>query len=356
MAGDTLKKWLIPLTALGLSALLSGCFLLPREADAPALPLVTPFAGAEYATAAVSRGDVALEAKVSFTYSPTRREDLRFVVPDRPYGAVFVSAGDEVKAGDLLAQLDTGAEEAAVKATEAELSRLRIRLKAARQGLAIALEEEGLMGGWSTASSDARRSDVDYYTSAIAIREAQLAQQTEALESLRLYAPMDGTVTYAKAINESSRSGRSETVVTVTDTGSAVFVARTADWALFPEGESFLVETQDGEYLCVARDPALFGLSAELLDGGQKNVCLELLDEEVPEGSVRGEVRLTLDRREDVLLLPERAVFTAGGQSYVYYEDATGLKSALEVQCGLRNGSYVEIVSGLEEGEYVIVG
>ena len=80
------------------------------------------------------------------------------------------------------------------------------------------------------------------------------------------------------------------------------------------------------------------------------------MDEEVPEGSVRGEVRLTLDRREDVLLLPERAVFTGGEQSYVYQEDATGLKSALEVQCGLRGGSYIEIVSGLEEGEYVIVG
>ena len=356
MAGDRLKKWLIPLTALGLSALLSGCFLLPREAEAPALPLVTPFAGAEYSTAAVTRGDVALEVKVGFTYSPTRREDLRFSVPDRPYGAVYVSAGDEVRAGDLLAELDTTAEEAAVKDTEAELSRLRIRLAAAQRGLEIALEEEALLGGYSTVSSDARRSDVDYCTSAIAIRERQLAEQTEALESLRLCAPMDGTVTYAKTINESSRSGRSETVVTVTDSSSAVFVARTADWALFPEGESFLVETQDGEYLCVARDPALFGLSAELLSGDQKNVCLELLDEEVPEGSVRGEVRLTLDRREDVLHLPERAVFTVGEKSYVYHEDATGLKSALEVQCGLRGGSYVEIVSGLEEGEYVIVG
>ena len=355
-AGDDLKKWFLPLAALGLSALLGGCFLLPREAAAPERPLVTPFAGAEYASAVVSRGDLLLEAKVSFTYSPTRREDLRFPVPERRYGAVYVSVGDEVKAGDLLAELDTSAEAAAVRDTEAELTRLRIRLETAEKGLEIALEEEALMGGYSTVSSDARRSDIDYCTSAIAIREKQLREETEALEALRLYAPMDGTVTYAKAVNENSRSGRTDTVVTVTDAGSAVFVARTGDWALFPEGESFLVSAQGAEYLCISRDPALFGLSSELLPGEQKNVCLELLDEEVPEGSVRGEVRIPLDRRENVLLLPERAVFTVGEQYYVYHEDAAGLKSAIEIECGLTDGNCIEIISGLEEGEHVIMG
>jgi macrolide-specific efflux system membrane fusion protein len=347
---------LIALAALLLAATLSGCFLLPEETQAPELPLVTPFAGAEYSTVAVSRGDILLEARVSFTFSPTRREELRFSVPDRRYGAVYVSQGDEVQKGQLLAELDTQAEKAALEATEAELTRLNIRLESARTALEIALEEEALQGGFSTVSSDARRADVEYCLSAIAIREKQREEQRAALESLRLYAPMDGTVTYAKNVSENSRSGRSDTVVTVTDSGSAVFTARTGDWALFPEGETVVVTAQETEYLCVVRDPALFGLNAELLPGDQKNVCLELLDEEAPADAVRGEVRIPLDRRENVLLLPERAVFTVGEKSYVYFEDASGLKSALEIQCGLTDGSSIEIVSGLEEGDHVIVG
>ena len=46
-----LKRLLAPACALLMAALLSGCFLLPKEADPPELPLVTPFSGAEYTTA-----------------------------------------------------------------------------------------------------------------------------------------------------------------------------------------------------------------------------------------------------------------------------------------------------------------
>ena len=51
-----LKRLLAPVSALLMAALLSGCFLLPKEADPPELPLVTPFSGAEYTTAVVTRG------------------------------------------------------------------------------------------------------------------------------------------------------------------------------------------------------------------------------------------------------------------------------------------------------------
>ena len=53
-----LKRLLAPACALLMAALLSGCFLLPKEADPPELPLVTPFSGAEYTTAVVTRGDL----------------------------------------------------------------------------------------------------------------------------------------------------------------------------------------------------------------------------------------------------------------------------------------------------------
>ena len=350
-----LKRLLAPATAFLMAVLLSGCFLLPKEAEPPELPLVTPFSGAEYTTSVVTRGDLISAAKVTFIFSPTRREELRFGVMGRSYGAIYVTAGTQVEKGQLLAELESSAEQEAIHATEKELEKLNIRLETARTALELALEEEQLRGGGSTVVSDARQADIDYYEAAIAIQQQKLEEERAELEALRLYAPMDGTVTYVKTIDQSSRSGKADTVVTVTDTASGVFTTLTDQWALFPEGETFVVNTEAGEFLCVSRDPALFGMKTEPTGDGQRNVCLEIQDEEVPQSSLRGEVRIVLEVRENVLLLPVRAVFTVGDRYYVYHEDAGGLKSAVEIGCGLTDGSYIEITEGLEEGEYVIV-
>ena len=134
-----LKRLLVPASALLLAFLLSGCFLLPKEADPPELPLVTPYSGAEYSTAVVTRGDLISAAKVSFTFSPTRREDLRFSVLCRSYGAIYVTVGAQVEAHQLLAELESSAEQAAIHDTEMELEKLNIRLDTARSALELAL-------------------------------------------------------------------------------------------------------------------------------------------------------------------------------------------------------------------------
>ena len=350
-----LRRCFVPTAALLLALLLSGCFLLPKEAAPPELPLVTPFTGAEYKTAVVTRGDLVSEAKVNFTFTPTRREDLRFSVIGRSYGAIYVNVGSQVHKGDLLAELDTAAEQEAIRNTETELQKLQIRLETAQTALALALEEEELQGNGSTVVSEARQADISYYEAAIAIRQQKLEEQRAELDSLRLYAPMDGTVTYVKAIDQNTRSSKTDTVVTVTDTSSSVFNAMTEHWALFPVGESFVVSTDRGDFLCVSRDPALYGIKTAEVLNGQKNVCLEIQDEPVPEGSLRGTVRIVLEVRENVKMLPTRAVFTVGDRYYVYHEDASGLKTAMEIGCGLSDGSYIEVTEGLEEGEYVIV-
>ena len=135
-----LKRLLAPVSALLMAALLSGCFLLPKEADPPELPLVTPFSGAEYTTAVVTRGDLVSAVKINFTFSPTRREDLRFSVLGRSYGAIYVTAGAQVEAGQLLAELESSAEQAAIHETETELKKLNIRLDTARSALDLAKE------------------------------------------------------------------------------------------------------------------------------------------------------------------------------------------------------------------------
>ena len=70
----------------------------------------------------------------------------------------------------------------------------------------------------------------------------------------------------------------------------------------------------------------------------------------------KGTFELVLDTRTDVLTLPEKTVSMMGDKQVVYYLDEEGIRRYCEVQTGLAANKIVEILSGLEEGDSVIVG
>ena len=72
------------------------------------------------------------------------------------------------------------------------------------------------------------------------------------------------------------------------------------------------------------------------------------------EDNDRGTLELVLDRREDALLLPEKAVSMMGEKQVVYYLDEEGIRRFREVTTGLAANGQIEILSGLNEGDEVI--
>ena len=67
-------------------------------------------------------------------------------------------------------------------------------------------------------------------------------------------------------------------------------------------------------------------------------------------------VSVVIEGVDDAMLLPEDAVRKTSSTAYVYtsYDEETGeLGDMVEVKVGLSNGSYVEILEGLEEGDTV---
>ncbi len=65
-------------------------------------------------------------------------------------------------------------------------------------------------------------------------------------------------------------------------------------------------------------------------------------------------VTVFLDRRQDVLAVPSKAVQREHGKTIVYVLEAGGVKSR-EIKVGWRDGRWIEVVRGLEEGETVLV-
>lgn len=351
-----MRKWIaIPVCLLCLLGL-TGCFLLPAEPEVPELPLVTPYSGAEYITAQVTRGDLTLIQTVNCTFSATRQENLKFTIPDKPYGTILVTVGQEVTAGTLVAELDAGEIKDRLRATEDEIARLELQVRCAETALELALEEESLRKADNTTVSDARAADLAYYRESLTIRQEKREELAEELESLRLYAGIDGIVTYVKTVREGETSSKADLVATITDTASSMFTGSTDAWRWLSPGTQVDVVSGDAEYPCVSVSAASMGLEEQEDARGNRTVYLKLLGPETPSGdNARGTVQLLLDSREDVLILPKRAVFTVGDGYYVYFEDENGQKNAKPVECGLEAGWYIEVTGGLEEGDTVIV-
>jgi HlyD family secretion protein len=63
---------------------------------------------------------------------------------------------------------------------------------------------------------------------------------------------------------------------------------------------------------------------------------------------------IEVDRRENVLVLPERLVEFRGGRSFVGIPDGRGGRAEKEVRTGLGDGLVVEVLDGLAEGDEVV--
>jgi macrolide-specific efflux system membrane fusion protein len=66
-------------------------------------------------------------------------------------------------------------------------------------------------------------------------------------------------------------------------------------------------------------------------------------------------VIITVQQAQNVLVVPDRAIQTQGGNSVVEVRQSDGSTETVVVQTGLSDGTNTEIKSGLQEGETVIL-
>ena len=119
----------------------------------------------------------------------------------------------------------------------------------------------------------------------------------------------------------------------------------------------YVITVSKVEYEAVVASKAELGLEeSEEKEDGRDYVYLRLKDPALDlEDQDRGTMLVLLDSRKDVLMVPKDAVMNANGQSIVYYQDENGMKAYKQVETGLVANDMVEIISGLTEGESVIV-
>ncbi len=95
--------------------------------------------------------------------------------------------------------------------------------------------------------------------------------------------------------------------------------------------------------------------SANISSGGQQRQMPTMTSQDSqPREGLTATISIVLQERSSVLLVPNAAITSRGGQAYVQVLKESVTEERL-IQTGISNGQYTEVTSGLSEGEQVVV-
>jgi RND family efflux transporter MFP subunit len=274
---------------------------------------------------------------------------------------LFVRIGDRVQKGQLLAELDSrelaarrDAGLAALHLAQANLDYARVDLRRKRELHAAQIIAPSVL-------------DIAEQAFAVAQLQCEQAQANVADAATRLgytkiYAPIAGVVsTVTTQEGETvAASFAAPTFVTLLD------LTRLEVWAYVDETDigrihigqpaRFTVDTY-GEREFEGKVTAIHP-KAEIRDNVVNYVAVVKFDaprDYVLRPEMTTTVNIDLQRRNNTLALPVRAVHREGGRQFIQYRNGGKIERRW-VTTGVRDDNYQEIIDGLHEGEEVLIG
>lgn len=318
-----------------LTVVISGCGGDGGGQGGRAAPSGLPVAAMEIAPRDLSR-----HLSVSGTVEPR----VRIRLASRTSGtlkAVYVEEGDNVAAGQVLAELDVSEE-------EAELGRARARELQARQDYNRAAE--------MYARELVSTSEYERQSTNLRVAESERELWETRVDFGRVLAPQDAVVT-AKFIEPGEAVASLQTLFELVAMNELV--------VRLGVSELDVVHLETGQQVPVMLD-ALPGRTLEgsirriwpQADGASRLVTVEVsLPAEASATGVRpgylARIRMPIDERPDVIAVPAAAVGEAGDSAYVYVIAEDRLQRRL-IERGVTRGQWTEVLSGLEPGEIIL--
>lgn len=310
--------------------------------------------------------DMAQTLRLSGTLSA--REDIAVSTPLQGLKivAVYADAGDTVKRGQVLAQLEDVNADSQLRQTEAQLARAKAQLRS--QQAAAAEAAATLKRYRPLAEADAlSRQELDQQKSAaataaanveaakadIAQLQAQLKDSRNQRGKTQIVAPADGVI--AKRNAEAGALTGPDALFHIIKDGTVELAA--------DAGADELPLLQNGARAQVSvrgRDEAVGGtvrLVPPEIDSSTRlgKVRITLAHSDGLYTGTYGEANIRLPSYRAAAALPETAVsFDSEGKASVLAVDGNGRVSRVAVTAGRKQGGMVEIVSGLENGRAVV--
>ena len=329
---------------------LSGCYFLPEEEELLEAPVVKANE-VSYTTTTASRRDLVDQVITPGNIASGTEYKARFQDVGGNIKAVYVTAGDSVEEGQLLAEFETYELDKQIERMELELYREQLEYD-----IAVEKRESETVKAKELLDVQLMQNDLD-----------KLYAEKEAA---KLYSGVSGTVSYVLTCSPGDWVNPGVTVVTVIDvTDLYIKINPSKEIGEFLIGRPITIR-YEGEYFdgTIVRntsgkqwDEATQGVlmdenEVELLAEESEDIIVKFNDL-IPESSAVGNIAdtlLVLDSRENVIVISANLVKTVNGAKVVYvFKDNQRVQ--VSVSLGLQSGSLVEITSGLEEGDEVII-
>lgn len=353
--------------ALLCSVMLSGCNVQQTENEN--LVILEPEAEEiKYSLTVASVGDVIQTKKVRCDYEQLKGVDVYFPTSGKIIKEIHVKAGDTVTKGQLIAELDIGDVDTKIRDLEYKIAKNTLLLKHLDENENDDISSKWLEYIYESEHSDEKDEELkesisklqqkneysrEDYQDAIAVDTLELEKIRKDIKESFLYAEMDGTVSYAKTDIEGTISKADERIISIMGGADGIFVVKEPEYArYFKEGEEVELTV-------------ITGIGA----GGYKLVPYKMDEWEdkllftFPEGEevavtktgYAGTIKIITGMKEQVLNVPVKSVHVADGKEYVYILGEGNVRDVKWIETGLYGDEYVEVVSGLTEGEKVIL-
>ena len=167
---------------------------------------ILPAGRDQFATVQVSRGDIESSVTALGTLQPRRYVDVGAQASGQ-IRKIHVEAGDPVKEGQLLVEIDPATQQAKLDASRFSIENLQAQLQEQRAQHQLAEQkfrrQQNLAAGGATREEDvqtaqaelkATQARIDMFKAQIRQAQASLRSDQAELGYTRIYAPMDGTV------------------------------------------------------------------------------------------------------------------------------------------------------------------
>jgi hypothetical protein len=183
----------------------------------------------------------------------------------------------------------------------------------------------------------------------------RIATLTAQLEATRLYAPISGVVTWvSREAQEGENIQAFQRFIRIANPRDLMFEYQGRDAREFRVGMECIITLDNEDYV---GSVVLTEQSVPFDQREEYRETVQIAVSGLPEDARIGQTataRLVLASREDVLVLPARAVQRYATRRYVHVL-VNGVRVERDVEIGLETPTEVEVVQGLEEGEEVVL-
>ena len=345
--------------------LFGGCSLLPEEDEYQHSPVIVPDTVITYKTTFVQAGDIANTTEIICTDKPVKTEGYAFDLEGEFFDTYFVTEGQHVEEGELLAQLDISAIESSISANQheidvANLNALHLQqerdLKSQQADALQKILPAEIAGSFQTSaevysSYQNRINSIYNNITVLQLRKNELlAQKAER----QLHANFDGNVTHLETMTNRDLCEQGKILVTVADTATSMFTAKTKYHEYFKTGQIYEMTLNDEIYSVEVADLEEYGVVNE--PGKEGLVYFELKDAVADfDQNASGRINLVLEESKNTLYVLSQAVVTTSNGNMVYGFDENGIMTLIPVEIGISDGKYTEIKSGVTASQELIL-